>query len=161
VIFLSTFQPRLPLSQDPSGSSEACTNRFIIDTYLGFRNFTKAGVERIMIDTSNNGGGSVALNQFLQRYLTGEDYEVDLNFATLLRKSPLAEGLLKANLAAGQTEATSRNIYQPGQYRNGSAQVPANDDIFSPGNQYTTVIPSPPQTFFRTIIKLSILSKQH
>jgi hypothetical protein len=137
VIFLSTFQPRLPLSQDPTGSSEACTNRFIIDTYLGFRNFTKAGVERIMIDTSNNGGGSVALNQFLQRYLTGEDYEVDLNFATLLRKSPLAEGLLKANLAAGQTEATSRNIYQPGQYRNGSAMVDANKDIFSPGNQYT------------------------
>jgi hypothetical protein len=45
--------------------------------------------------------------------------------------------LLKANLAAGQTEATSRNIYQPGQYRNGSAMVDANKDIFSPGNQYT------------------------
>lgn len=138
VIYLSTFQPRLPASQDPTGSSsEACTNRFIVDTYLGFRNFTKAGVERIMTDTSNNGGGSVALNQFLQRYLTGDDYEVDLNFATLLRKSPLAEALLEVNLEAGQTEATSRNIYQPGQYRNGTAKVPVNEDIFDPGNQYT------------------------
>lgn len=90
-----------------------------------------------MTDTSNNGGGSVALNQFLQRYLTGDDYEVDLNFATLLRKSPLAEALLEVNLEAGQTEATSRNIYQPGQYRNGTAKVPVNEDIFDPGNQYT------------------------
>ena len=135
IVYLSTFDPKLPVTQDPNGLSQACRDRFIVDTYLGFKNFTQAGVERIMIDTSNN-GGSVDLNQFLQRYLTGDDYEVDLNFDTLLRKSPLAEALLQANLKVGATGATYRNIYQPGQYRNGSEMVPVDKNFFDPGNEY-------------------------
>jgi hypothetical protein len=137
VIFLSTFYPKLPLSQDPEGRSSACTYRFIIDTFLGFQNFTRAGVERVMIDTSGNGGGSVALNQYLQRFMTGDDFEVDLNFDTLLRKSPLAEALLAANIEAGLSSSTSQNTYQPGLYRNGTAIVSADRDIFTPGNEYT------------------------
>jgi hypothetical protein len=137
VVYLSTFDPKLPVTQDPNGISQACTDRFIVDTYLGFKNFTQAGVERIMIDTSNNGGGSVVLNQFLQRYLTGDDYEVDLNFDTLLRKSPLAEALLQANLKAGATRDSYGNIYQPGQYRNGTELVAPDKGFFNPGKEYT------------------------
>ena len=136
VIYLSTFSPKPPSGSQADPDSDICQKRFIIDTYEGFRNFTQAGVERIMIDTSNNGGGSVALNQFLQRYLTGEAYEVDSNFDTLLRKSPLSEGLLKANIRVGQTDATASSVYQPGQWRNGTAMVPPDEDIFEPGNEY-------------------------
>jgi hypothetical protein len=112
--------------------------RYTVDVYLGFRNLTKAGVERIMIDTSNNGGGSVELNQYLQRYLTGDDYEVDLNFNTLLRDSPLARALLEANIkAAGSGAYLGNNIYSPGKYRNGTSMVAVDDDIFTPGKDYT------------------------
>jgi len=135
VIYLSTFDPKPP-SASP-GDTAICTKRFVIDTYEGFRNLTKAGVQRIMIDTTNNAGGSVTLNQLLQRYLTGDAYQVDLNFDTLLRKSPLSEALLKATIQAGQSDATSNNIYQPGKYRNGTATVAPDEDIFQPGNEYT------------------------
>ena len=134
VIYLSTFAPALPTASQ--GDSDTCTERFVIDTYEGFRNLTEAGVERIMIDTTNNAGGSVPLNQFLQRYLTGETYEVDLNFDTLLRKSPLSEALLKATIQVGQSDATANNVYQPGKYRNGTEMVAPDEDIFQPGNEY-------------------------
>lgn len=133
VIFVSTLAPLDPSTNAPS---VPCTNRFVADLYLGFKNFTAAGVERILIDTSNNGGGQVVLNQFLQRYITGERHEVDLNFDTLLRNSPLAEGLLKANIEHA-SHYTIGNTYFPSKYRDGTERVTANTDFFSPGNSYT------------------------
>lgn len=135
VVYLPTFDPK-----DASGeSSDSCTDRFIVDVYLGFQNLSKAGVERIMIDTSNNGGGSVSLNQYLQRYLTGDDYEVDLNFRTLLRDAPLARALMEANIQAAMvdTSTVEGNVYYPGKYRNGTEMIADDADLFSPGNEYT------------------------
>lgn len=133
VIFVPTFGP---MDISTNAASTQCTNRFVADLYLGFKNFTAAGVEKILIDTSNNGGGAVALNQFFQRYITGEQYEVDLNFETLLRDSPLARGLLKANIANANND-TEGNVYNPSKYRNGTQEIALNTDLFNPGNTYT------------------------
>jgi hypothetical protein len=135
VVYLSTFDPK-----DATGeSSDSCADRFIVDVYLGFQNLSKAGVQRIMIDTSNNGGGSVSLNQYLQRYLTGDDYEVDLNFKTLLRDAPLARALMKANIQTAfvDNSTVEGNIYYPGKYRNGTEMIADDADLFTPGNEYT------------------------
>lgn len=133
VIYVPTFGP---VDSNTGETSDACTERWVVDLYLGFKNFTKARVEKILIDTSSNGGGQVLLNQFFQRYLTGEKFEIDLNFDTLLRKSPLAQGLLAANIKNGNND-TSNNIYYPAKYRNGSSLIAASTDIFNPGNLYT------------------------
>lgn len=133
VMFVPTFGPMDASTNQPS---IPCTNRFVADLYLCFRNFTSAGVEKILIDTSNNGGGQVVLNQFLQRYITGEQYEAGLNFDTVLRKSPLVEGLLKANIVNASAE-TVNNVFYPGKYRRGAQQVSADEDVFDPGNSYT------------------------
>lgn len=133
IIFIPTFGP---VDSTTNESSDQCTSRFVADLYLGFKNFTKSGVEKILIDTSNNGGGEVVLNQFLQRYITGEQYEVDLNFDTLLRKSPLAQALLEANIQ-NASEMTTGNVFFPGKYRNGTSIIVADADLFNPGNSYT------------------------
>lgn len=132
VVYVPTFGPT---DKSTNAPSDACTNRFVADLYLGFRNFTSAGVEKILIDTSSNGGGQVLLNQFFQRYITGEDFEVDLNFDTLLRKSPLAQALLQANIENANND-TVNNVFFPGKYRNGTDQVAPNADLFNPGNSY-------------------------
>lgn len=88
VIFVTTFSP--------APADAYCFNRFILDTVLGLQNFTKAGVERIVVDTSNNGGGYVYLSGILQLALAGGQYEPDLNFEVLFRKAPMSVAAVEA-----------------------------------------------------------------
>lgn len=121
VMFISTF--------DPDG---ICQRRFYLDAILGIRNLTAAGVKHLLIDTSNNSGGSVLLNQALQRLITGKQYLLQNNFKSVLRRSPLSEALVDAHLA--QPNMTSDYaVFDPASYRNGAQAIQASDDIFFPG----------------------------
>jgi hypothetical protein len=44
VIYVTTF--------DPQPAESSCFNRYVLDIILGLQNFTQAGVERILVDTS-------------------------------------------------------------------------------------------------------------
>lgn len=120
-MFIPTFNP-----------DGICERRFYLDAILGIRNLTAAGVKNLLIDTSNNGGGSVLLNQALQRLVTGEQYLIQNNFQSVLRRSPLSDALVNAHLA--QPNVTSQySVFDPASYRNGTQVIQATDNIFSPG----------------------------
>ena len=89
VIYIPTFDPS-------GGKGTACSIRWILDAVQGIRNLTGLGVERVLIDTSNNGGGWIKLGQMLQRLLTGRQYLDQLNFESVFRKSQLAEKMMDA-----------------------------------------------------------------
>lgn len=126
VIFIPTFA-----ASGPANSGSYCEIRFLIDAYLGIRNLTQAGVTRVLIDTSNNGGGAISATQWLQRLMTGEQYLRELNFETLLVKAPLAEAIVDAHIANPKIDFGS---YSPQIFRNGSLMDLANStDYFDPG----------------------------
>lgn len=120
VMFISTFSLK-----------GACQQRFYLDAILGLQNLTAAGVKHLLIDTSNNGGGSVVLNQGLQRLLTGEKLLYQNNFQSVLRRSPLSDALITAHLA--QPNDTG-SYYSADTYRNGTQNLNATEDIFLPGS---------------------------
>lgn len=53
------------------GSFEGDFNQFQTDTLAAITQFKKAGVTRLIIDLTNNGGGFVCLGQFLHQFLAG------------------------------------------------------------------------------------------
>ena len=53
------------------GSFEGDFVQFQTDTVSAINAFKAAGVSRLLIDLSNNGGGFVCLGQFLHQYLAG------------------------------------------------------------------------------------------
>lgn len=83
VIFMPTFLP------DPATNN--CVVRYFVDLVFGLRNFTSAGIENVLIDTSNNGGGAVVLSQVAQVLFTGQRFQNEANFESVLRRSPLSE----------------------------------------------------------------------
>lgn len=126
VMALTTFDP----TDSQGASSDACLFRFMVDLIQGMDNFTTAGVESVLIDTSNNGGGVIVLNQLAQRLFTGSKYEQDNNFHNVLRDSPLAQALAKRTQDVGATSAQ----YSPNRYRDGSSLLSASANLFSPGS---------------------------
>lgn len=127
VIFLGTLEPE-PMLQD-------CLDRFILDIVLGLQNFTEAGVERVIIDTSNNPGGYVYFSGLLQLALAGGQYEPELNFEVLYRKSPMSEDAVAAHVANTRLPITYwdpiRNLDSDGQ------QLSASDNWMNPGTDVT------------------------
>ncbi|CED82589.1 hypothetical protein [Phaffia rhodozyma] len=103
VIFLATFEP-----------DEGCTSQFLEDTSLGFQNFTEAGVTKVIIDTTQNGGGSVTLNIVWQSIFSGTPYQEYLNFEGVLRAAPLAEKFLNYHIQNPQADA---GLYGPLNFR--------------------------------------------
>ena len=128
VIFVPTFEPAAV------DATDSCINRFIVDAVLGLQNLTSAGVSKVLIDTTNNGGGSVLLNQVLQRLMTGEKYEIDNNFQSLLRKAPLAEAFLQAHIDNPSADSGS---FGPQLFRNGTNDLSSGTDYFVPGLSQT------------------------
>lgn len=47
--------------------------QFQTDTISAFNSFKQAGVSRLLIDLTNNGGGFVCLGQFLHQFLAGSE----------------------------------------------------------------------------------------
>jgi hypothetical protein len=124
VVYISTFMPK-------GYDTEACMNRFAVDAVMGVRNFTAAGVERVLFDTTNNVGGYIVLSQFLQRLFTDEKLLDQIGFQTVLRKTPLAEALAKAY--HNHTDAPPYG-FDYMLYRNGSIDpLPTTEDMFEPG----------------------------
>ena len=56
------------------GSFEGDFVQFQTDTVSAINAFKAAGVSRLIIDLSNNGGGFVCLGQFLHQYLAGANF---------------------------------------------------------------------------------------
>lgn len=129
VMYVPTFSPE-------GNNTVACRNRYVYDAYLGLRNLTQAGVTKLLIDTSNNGGGNIALTQWLQRLITGEKYLSYVNFQSLLRKAPLSEALVDAHIANPDAESGS---FSPSYFRNGGngslVDLSNSTDFFEPGQQ--------------------------
>lgn len=128
VVYLPTFLP------EPA--SNACITRYFIDLVFGLRNFTSAGIENVLIDTSNNGGGAVVLSQVAQVLFTGQRFENEANFETVLRRSPLTEAILQRFIDTPSL-ADVFSTFNPATYRSGTANLPRDANYFSPGREYT------------------------
>lgn len=129
VVYLSTFIP------EPQ--TNACVTRFFIDLVYGLRNFTAAGIENVLIDTSNNGGGAIVLSQIAQVLFTGQRFQNEANFETVLRRSPLSEALLQ-RFIDNPSLVNVFSTYNPTTYRNSTSLNPLarNANFFSPGREY-------------------------
>ncbi|KAI0089698.1 hypothetical protein BDY19DRAFT_889505 [Irpex rosettiformis] len=77
------------------GSFEGDFVQFQTDTDSAIKVFQEAGVERLLIDLTNNGGGFVCLGQFLHQYLAGT------GFQSTNRANPLAQKIVAADIALG------------------------------------------------------------
>ena len=102
VMHIATFAPE-PEGSDPQ-DIEPCIDRFILDTVLGVRNLTAAGVTNLVIDTTNNGGGYADLSALVQRALGGSEYAQQVNFEQVSTKDPLTQDALEAMLATNDEE---------------------------------------------------------
>lgn len=129
VVYMPTFLPE-PLSN-------ACINRFLIDLLLGLQNFTTAGVDNVLVDTSNNGGGSVLLNQAAQRLFTGQQFLEENNFESVFRRAPLAEALHQRYL--DNPGINPGGFYNPTTFRSGNSTdtLAPGTNFFSPGDSFT------------------------
>ncbi len=56
------------------GSFEGDFDAFMSDTVQAINAFKDAGVTRLILDLTNNGGGFVCLGQFLFQYLAGSSF---------------------------------------------------------------------------------------
>jgi hypothetical protein len=97
---------------------------------------TKAGVENILIDTSNNGGGIVSLSQLAQRLFTGADLLTVNNFETVFRKSPLTEAFHRHYI--DNPNLSQEDFFAPGYWRpaHGIESLGRGDNIFEPGETF-------------------------
>lgn len=128
VVYLPTFLP------EPA--TNACVTRYFIDLVFGLRNFTSAGIENVLIDTSNNGGGAVVLSQVAQVLFTGQRFQNEANFETVLRRSPLSEAFLQ-RFIDNPSLANVFSTFNPSTYRYNDTPLAANTNFFDPGREYT------------------------
>lgn len=78
--------------------------------FFGLQNFTSAGVKKVIIDTTGNGGGSIALSIIWQSLFAGSSYTADLNFQSVMRNSPLAKKFVAAHT---KSSSMSEGYYGP------------------------------------------------
>ncbi|KAJ6591037.1 hypothetical protein DFH09DRAFT_1138386 [Mycena vulgaris] len=82
------------------GSFEGDFDGFQTDTVSAIDAFKAAGVTKLIIDLSNNGGGFVCLGQFLHRYLAGPSIG-DPGFQSTARANPLARKIVASDIELG------------------------------------------------------------
>ncbi|KAG7095916.1 hypothetical protein E1B28_006600 [Marasmius oreades] len=75
-------------------------DQFQADVVAAIDAFKKAGVTRLLIDLSNNGGGFVCLGQFLFQYLAGSKIGYP-GFVSSLRGNTLAQKIIAADIKLG------------------------------------------------------------
>ena len=124
----------IPTFETEGGNT--CQERFILDVARGIQNFTQAGITKVVIDTSNNGGGYISLTQFLQRAMTGTKFLAENNFDTLFAKTDLSEAMAKAYIAQPRLQS-SGGSWAPTQLRKwGTTQdLSRYQNYFEPGKQ--------------------------
>lgn len=130
VVYLPTFLP------EPTSNS--CITRYFVDLVFGLRNFTSLGIENVLIDTSNNGGGAIVLSQVAQVLFTGQRFQNQANFETVLRRSPLSEALLQRYID-NPSLSNVFTTFNPNTYRSANSSTPFADNYnyFNPGREYT------------------------
>ncbi|KZT22301.1 hypothetical protein NEOLEDRAFT_1138220 [Neolentinus lepideus HHB14362 ss-1] len=92
------------------GSFEGDYTQFQTDTQAAITSFQKAGVSRLLIDLSNNGGGYVCLGEFLISYLSGTNFGYT-GFRSTSRANPLAIKIVQNLVAKGIT--SNYSYYAP------------------------------------------------
>ncbi|THU97635.1 hypothetical protein K435DRAFT_753812 [Dendrothele bispora CBS 962.96] len=75
-------------------------DQFQTDVVDAIDSFKAAGVTRLLIDLTNNGGGFVCLGQFLFQYLAGAKIGYP-GFVSTNRANPLAQKIVAADIARG------------------------------------------------------------
>lgn len=103
------------------------------------QNFTRAGVEKIIIDTTGNGGGSIALSMVWQSFFSPNNLIGDINFSGVMRDTPLARKCLNAHLTGAGDTRSSAAYYGPGNFRSvdGSALTTRTGNYFGNGRNIT------------------------
>ncbi|KAI5117463.1 hypothetical protein M0805_004067 [Coniferiporia weirii] len=82
------------------GSFEGDFVQFQTDTVSAMDGFKAAGVSRLLIDLTNNGGGFVCLGQFLHQFLAGSQIGYP-GFQSSSRANTLAQKIVKNDIALG------------------------------------------------------------
>jgi len=109
--------------------------QFIRDVDGAVKEFKSSGVTNVLIDVTNNGGGIVCLGLFLHQFLAGTEIGLP-GFQTTLRANPLAQKILKAEIAQGLNSSIAP-MYAPDNWRflNGT-EMPKNFDYNDPTLPY-------------------------
>lgn len=80
-------------------------NGFQTDVVSAIDTFKAAGVKKLIIDLTNNGGGYVCLGVFLHQYLAGSKFGYG-GFQSTMRASPLAQKIVQKNIELNLTGIT-------------------------------------------------------
>ncbi|KAF8958955.1 hypothetical protein BDZ97DRAFT_1429044 [Flammula alnicola] len=78
-------------------------NQFQTDVVAAVTSLKAAGVTKLLIDLTNNGGGFVCLGQFLHQFLAGSQIGYP-GFQSSQRGNPLAQKIVAAHVAMGQND---------------------------------------------------------
>ncbi|KAJ3795714.1 hypothetical protein GGU11DRAFT_210774 [Lentinula aff. detonsa] len=78
-------------------------DQFQADTVAAISAFQSAGISRLLVDLTNNGGGFVCLGQFLFQYLAGSKIGYP-GFVSTNRANPLAQKIIAADIALGNDD---------------------------------------------------------
>ncbi|KAH9955472.1 hypothetical protein BC827DRAFT_1271685 [Russula dissimulans] len=116
------------------GSFGGNYSHFPRDVEAAMNQFKASGVENLLIDVTNNGGGYVCLGWFLYQFLSGKSFRVN-GFQSTSRANPLAQKILKADITKHIN--SSYSFYAGGNwlFLNGT-QMPENYDYYDPSLPY-------------------------
>jgi len=116
------------------GTFEGDNSQFPADVFAAFGRFKASGVKNIIIDVTNNGGGNICLGLFLHQFLAGTEIGIP-GFQTTSRANPLAQKILKAEIAQGLNSSVTRYSGDNWLFLNGT-QMPADFDYNDPPLPY-------------------------
>ncbi|KAI0763881.1 hypothetical protein BC629DRAFT_967496 [Irpex lacteus] len=112
------------------GSFEGDFVQFQTDTDAAIKAFQAAGVTRLLIDLTNNGGGFVCLGQFLHQYLAGTRIG-NPGFQSTNRANPLAQKIVAADIALGLNDNFAFYTADNFAFLN-NTQMPASHNYITP-----------------------------
>ncbi|KAJ7855118.1 hypothetical protein B0H14DRAFT_2754840 [Mycena olivaceomarginata] len=112
------------------GSFEGDFEGFQTDTASAIAAFKDAGVTRLIIDLTNNGGGFVCLGQFLHQYLAGTRIGYP-GFQSTARGNALARKIVASDIELGLDDTFSFYTADNWAFLNGT-QMPADYNYMTP-----------------------------
>ncbi|KAJ8083189.1 hypothetical protein PM082_009058 [Marasmius tenuissimus] len=115
--------------------SPADFDKFQADVVAAIGAFKAAGVTRLLIDLSNNGGGFVCLGQFLFQYLAGAKIGYP-GFVSTTRGNELAKKIVAADIALGNNATLTFYSGDNWAFLNGT-QMPSSYDYLDPTQPFT------------------------
>ncbi|KAI9513403.1 hypothetical protein F5148DRAFT_3736 [Russula earlei] len=126
VMFIGTFESEQSDNNDLA--------QFPADVVAAVATFQASGVTNLLIDVTNNGGGFICLGLFLHQYLAGTNFGLP-GFQTTTRANPLAQKIVKSDIAEGLNRTVS--VYSPDNwlFLNGT-HMPLDFDYYDPTLPY-------------------------